>query len=304
MEGVFFENPMGLAYLSLAVAPLVLWHLSGKKYSRLKRFFEIRGIKGYRRRVLLASLVSIFLLSMASSVPYTVYRERVSVGEADLDLLSGKVVQIVFLVDVSKSMKYELAGEERILIAKKLLEKALDALGPNTTVVLATFSGRVRIAYRGPASKAWEKVENITAGERYTAIGDALTFALSLAKASGIPTGVVLVSDGRNNYGIDPVSAAKEYRRADTPLILVSIGEEGVLPDVAEASGGRLYSVNSFTVDALGDLSAELARKARYSALKARGEAFVEVEKKSYLPYYASTVLCLGAIVYLVLERW
>lgn len=107
--------------------------------------------------------------------------------------------------------------------------------------------------------------------------------ALAIASSSGRPSAVVLISDGGNNGGTDPIEAAKRLREAGIPLLVVQVGrgasaDPALSADIAESAGGEFRWVGEFDESALRSLAAEAAREAKYEALRAAGRAYVEVE--------------------------
>lgn len=302
--GVGFEYPFILIGLFLLVVPVVLWIISSKKVEALARVFEVYGILLKRKKLFIINVMLLVLVIFSASIPFLVYRERKSVTFEDTELLFDKNVLIVFLIDVSKSMNYPLGASTRIEVVKRVIKETILALGKNTSIMITVFSGRVYQIFYGKPDGAVVAVDKIVAGEKYTAIGDSLSYALSVAKVSKLPTAVILVSDGRNNYGSDPVSVAESYKYSNVPLFILAVGERGLLPRVAEAADGKIYDVNEFTTSSLEDLVDELSRNARYMALKARGEAYIEEEKKDYTLFYLVTLVALTLFVYTCLNEW
>lgn len=64
----------------------------------------------------------------------------------------------------------------------------------------------------------------LTSGGSRTWLGDALDLHLPALGAANVDS-VVLVSDGRNNAGLDPLEAAQKYRLNDTAIITVGVGD-------------------------------------------------------------------------------
>ncbi|MEM2795615.1 MAG: hypothetical protein QXY49_07160, partial [Thermofilaceae archaeon] len=117
-----------------------------------------------------------------------------------------------------------------------------------------------------------------------TALGDSLLYALSISNVADLPAVVVLVSDGMSNYGSDPLQVATLFKSKGLPMMIISIGGQGIIPQVTEAAGAEVYVVNEFTIEAIESLAAKAAREARYNALLAKGEAYIEEVRRSYEP--------------------
>jgi Ca-activated chloride channel family protein len=100
-----------------------------------------------------------------------------------------------------------------------------------------------------------------------TATGDALEVSLQMLRSSGkkTPGAIVLLSDGKQTHGRDPLSVADEAKKLKIPIYTVALGTpSGTLPNgdavppdtatlqqIAERSGGR-----AFTAQQAGALSA------------------------------------------------
>lgn len=67
-------------------------------------------------------------------------------------------------------------------------------------------------------------LDELTARGNRTQLGDALDIHLGSAAASTVD-GVVLVSDGRNNSGLDPVEVAQKYGLRGIPIYTVGVGD-------------------------------------------------------------------------------
>ena len=112
----------------------------------------------------------------------------------------------------------DLATHSRSELVRKVLERAagpLDELRKAYDVRLFRF-GRKPLPMR-------ELGELSAAGPR-TWLGDALDLHLPTVGAANVDT-IVLVSDGRNNAGLDPLEAAQKYRLNDTSIITVGVGD-------------------------------------------------------------------------------
>ena len=67
-------------------------------------------------------------------------------------------------------------------------------------------------------------LDELTARGNRTQLGDALDIHLASASSSTVD-GVVLVSDGRNNAGLDPVEVAAKYGLRGIPIYTVGVGD-------------------------------------------------------------------------------
>ncbi len=291
-----FERPEALALVAL-ILPVSLMLLKARENRvRLQQLFEVnvsrlgRGLEALR----VAALLTLILVAATPYYERTVRRE---VQLEHIDQLSGKEVLHVVLLDVSRSMTYSLGSRSRFDAAVSTLERYFSSLTPNDRVHLAVFSSSVRAACEGRPADCLKALRDLAAGERFTAIGDALLYALSVSDAAGLPAVVVLVSDGVNNYGSDPLQVAALFKDRGLPLAIVSVGDQGIIPQVAEAAGAEVYVVNEFTAEAVEGLAARVAREARYSALLARGEAYIEGVERSYEPTRILSAVALLLVV-------
>jgi len=288
MTSLGLERPWALAVAPLAM--LLLLALARRALG-LARSIESSMDSAGRPRgrgLLTASLAAraalAVTLALLAAGPYVTAVERVPVTP-DSPLLARAEAQLVLLVDVSRSMGYSLGpgGEARIEAAEEVVRGILQSLSPGDLVTLVAFAGDAEVLYSGPAGEAAQVLEGLSADRNYTSVGDALVTALAIASSSGRPSAVVLISDGGNNGGTDPIEAAKRLREAGIPLLVVQVGrgasaDPALSADIAESAGGEFRWVGEFDESTLKSLAAEAAREAKYEALRAAGRAYVEVE--------------------------
>ena len=67
-------------------------------------------------------------------------------------------------------------------------------------------------------------LEELTARGNRTTLGDALDLHLAAVAGSNLDA-VVLVSDGRNNAGLDPVEVARNYALRGITIHTVGVGD-------------------------------------------------------------------------------
>jgi len=275
-----------------SAAAAIIWGRSKKRFEEVVAALgPPRGWSRLGDAFALARAAALLLLVVAAAQPYVEYRVPRRVTVAEEGLLRARPVVVVVLLDVSKSMGYPMGTGSRMDAAKRVLRSLLAGLDGNATVHLVFFSGNVTPVYTGDASGAAAALEEARGVERYTAVGDALAYAAGFLRASSLPGAVLLVSDGGQNYGSDPVTVAAAYRSLHIPLIVLAVDGPGVLPRVAEAAGARLYRLDEYTLPAAGSLGDSLWREVRLEALQARGEAVVWSVRRSYVPAAALALL-------------
>ncbi|MFY9343423.1 MAG: VWA domain-containing protein [Planctomycetota bacterium] len=86
----------------------------------------------------------------------------------------------------------------------------------------ATHDVRLFRVQRKPA--AIRSLDELTARGNRTTLGDALDLHLAAAAGSNLDA-VILVSDGRNNAGLDPVEVAKSWALRGIPIHTVGVGD-------------------------------------------------------------------------------
>lgn len=119
------------------------------------------------------------------------------------------------------------------LVRKALENPRLGVLGKleeKLNVAYFTFSRGVRSIEN--KEKLFETYTNETALGTETAIGDSIKQARSMYKGLVI-AGIVVISDGRNNLGIDPASVAKELKQGFIPIFTIAAGIPQRMKDIA-----------------------------------------------------------------------
>ncbi|MCS7243375.1 MAG: VWA domain-containing protein [Candidatus Calescibacterium sp.] len=172
--------------------------------------------------------------------------------------VSGYAVGII--VDISGSMMATDFFPSRIVVAKDVAKVFINKLRGNFEACLVTFNNNVFVNQSLTSSKedlllALAKVDANYGG---TAIGDAIMTTLAVLEGSNMPHKViVLLTDGENNYGIDPIQAAQKARDKKIPIYCIGMGtaagtyipgipypvriDEASLREIARITGGEYY---------------------------------------------------------------
>jgi Ca-activated chloride channel family protein len=177
---------------------------------------------------------------------------------------------VMLAIDVSGSMLSEDIAPSRLEAAKSAAKGFVAGLPRGIPVGLVTFAGDAQLVASptDDLGRVLEAIDGITVRHR-TAIGDGLIEAMAalpgrtrppddrlppMSPMTPKPPGVVvLLSDGQNNSGIDPLDAAEWARRQQVRVYTVGIGsrlgsatgfmiggplDEDTLRAIAERTGG------------------------------------------------------------------
>ena len=162
---------------------------------------------------------------------------------------------VVLAIDASRSMEADDVPPTRIEAARNAARSFLDDLPSKFQVGVVSFARRARILSRPTVDRAalgfaLDSLEP----KPGTAIGDGLMAALdSRPEGRDVPLVVVLLSDGNNTTGADPLEAAERAERMDVKVFTIAFGVEGPgggggpAPDVqtlsrlAEDTGGAFF---------------------------------------------------------------
>ncbi|HTF56457.1 MAG TPA: hypothetical protein VK661_04255 [Planctomycetota bacterium] len=132
------------------------------------------------------------------------------------------------------AVRAELMKLSRADLVRKALENprlgVLSKLEEKLNVAYLTFSKGVRSVENRQKLLSDYRNENIIGTE--TAIGEAIKQARAMYKGLHV-AGIVVISDGRNNLGIDPVTVAKDLRQQWVPVFTVAAGIPQRMKDIA-----------------------------------------------------------------------
>jgi Ca-activated chloride channel homolog len=248
MSGLTWLEPQWIWLLipAAAVAGLRGWEL-GRRRRDLARFSDPRlfgsmnpGLRaGWGAEALrgLAFFLGLSLLVLAAARP-------AGQPEAVAETASLPGVDIMLAVDLSSSMKAADLAPTRIQAAKTAVKDFIDRLATDR-VGLTVFAGSVSLQcpltldYR-TAKMMVDIINTDFLPLDGTALGDALSFALEkIGKADQQGAVIILLTDGENTRGQDPLAAAAQAKAAGVRVYTVGIGTPGgaTIPDGADAAG-------------------------------------------------------------------
>lgn len=232
-----FARPWLLPIALLAMAAFIAvyaWAVRGRRvsahrYSNLAFLLESVQPAVWPARLLGGAWLAGFaLLVLALCGP----RIRVAVPVSDS--------AVVLCVDTSGSMASTDVRPSRAAAAAAALRAFIASVPRGSAVGIVAFStsAEVLLAPSRNRDRIAAALRSIPQPNGATAIGDALEAALHVLPPHG-HRAVVLITDGVNNRGADPVAAARQLRAAHVPIYAVGIGTNGdaLIPGTLQPAG-------------------------------------------------------------------
>ena len=295
-----FTRPWILPVLPVIVAIIVLIHKrsTGRK-ARLA--IALQGRVRSSTWKLLSTAMAASMLIIALSQPVISYRERIPINSIeDMIKYNDKLpAQYIILVDVSPSM--HTGNPPRLDIALKVVRMIVDNIRDNGTIVLSVFGGRVEQLCVGPPSNISRILSMIRNYDiKYTAIGDAIGYAVSCAHASRLPSIAVIITDGANNYGPDPVQTYIYANKTHLPILFIRVDSDPRANQLfAELvrRGASIISASSFNIKSLEPVIEHAIQRMKYTALVETGKNYVVVNKITNIPTMIFGSVALVAIL-------
>ncbi|MFG2060177.1 VWA domain-containing protein [Micromonospora sp. NPDC048871] len=245
---MIWESPIRL-WLLLGVAALALAYLvAQRRRSRYAvRFTNLRLLDRvapqrptWRRHLpagLFLAMLALLVVGFARpTAEVRVPRERATVMVA---------------VDVSTSMLATDVDPDRLSAAKSAAREFVDGLPREFNVGLVAFAGSAAVLVppstdREALDEGIQRLAEGITGVQGTAIGEAISTSLGAVRAldeqattEPPPARIIVLSDGANTSGMDPMEAAAEAVAVEVPVHTISFGTPGGFVD----RGGRPIQV-------------------------------------------------------------
>ncbi len=295
-----FTRPWILLILPVIVAIIVFIHKrsTGRK---VRLASALQGRVGLSAWKLLFTAMAASMLIITLSQPVISYQERIPINSIeDMIKYNDRLpAQYIILVDVSPSM--HTGNPPRLDTALKIVRMIVDNIRDNGTIVLSVFGGRVEQLYVGTPTNISRILNMIRKYDiKYTAIGDAIGYAVSCAHASSLPSTAVIITDGANNYGPDPVQTYIYANKTHLPILFIRIDSDPRANQLfAELARHDAYivSASSFNTKSLEPVIEHAMQRMKYTALVETGKNYVVVNKTTNLPTMVFGSVALVAIL-------
>ncbi|MEV0328208.1 VWA domain-containing protein [Micromonospora echinospora] len=245
---MIWQSPIRLWLLLGVLALLVAYVLAQRRHSRYAvRFTNLRLLDRvapqrptWRRHLpagLFLAMLALLVVGFARPTDEVrVPRERATVMVA---------------VDVSTSMLATDVDPDRLTAAKQAARRFVDGLPEEFNVGLVAFAGSAAVLVppgtdREALHEGIERLVEGATGVQGTAIGEAINTSLGAVRALDSraatdppPARIILLSDGANTSGKDPIEAAGDAVSAKVPVHAISFGTPSGFVD----RGGRPIQV-------------------------------------------------------------
>lgn len=242
-----FREPLLLAGLVLVPLALAAYWLAQRRRRRYAvRYTNVDLLAAAAGRDWIRHLpAALALLALAALVIALARPERVGADDR-------RQATVVIVTDHSSSMKARDLAPSRIAAARAAGRRLAGKLPQDFRLGLVVFGTRAEQLVEPTTDK--QRVVRALDGVRargFTAIGDALGLAIDAARAPR-PGGVrarariVLLSDGVNSRGANPLTVAQRAKRYGIPVFTVALGnpppDTSTLQKIARTTGGRYYT--------------------------------------------------------------
>ena len=281
LDELKFEHSQYMYVLVLAPLGVFLMVLiTTRRAWKIKRTLEVGATKAliiipvYAINLLSKTLL-LLLLMLLLLKPYILVERVIPIEEEMEGKYMDKSIACIVLIDCSHSMALNLRNSSRLEFGKLMAISLLDRLRENDTVIAAFFADSI-VASTPPNASVTaikEMIRKFNATHDYTSIGNALSYALSLRELLQKPMAIILISDGGNNGGANPLEIAEKARQMNVPIFTIFVGDgrysnRYVLQAIASKSNGTFFDSSNVTTEALGKFSKVIARKMKYLTLK------------------------------------
>jgi Ca-activated chloride channel family protein len=244
---VYFARPLALL-AALAVAALLAW-----AYRRSERRRNAQALAYSNVAFALAALQPKRWPAAALFVAFVVGSAALFAalaGPRFTARVPAKDGTVVICIDTSGSMRARDVKPSRSEAAREAARAFIDAVPPGTRVGIVSFASGADLIEppSGDLDAVRAALERVPPPDGATAIGDALELAAAQLSGAG-PRIIVLLTDGVNNRGVDPLEASQEIGARGVTIETVGVGSNGsgeIIPgtnELADLDGEALQTI-------------------------------------------------------------
>ena len=277
-----FESPL-LSILGAFLAGLFifLFYLSYKRIRLAERKLELVKWQKIRKIVNFTNISMkvgiIMALSFLLAVPYFPTTIKVPVEQVSSEQLAKSSVAIMLIMDVSYSMNISDLRPSRLEVAKQVARLFVDNAGPRDLIGFISFAGKIYDTTLPTANRT--EITNLIDRQTVhnsTAIGTTLETALGLLQQLHGGKTIVLLSDGKNNYGtMNLTEVAQTATSMKIPVFTLFLGTYGIgtsdplpLQEISNMTGGKFHEIKTEEITILVTEIAQFSQEVKVQTLR------------------------------------
>lgn len=277
-----FENPL-LSLFGVVLAGLFtfLFYLSYKRVRIAEKKLELVKWQKVRKIINLTNIsvkVGIIIaFSFLLAIPYFPTTVKVPVQQISSEQLAKSSVTIMLIMDVSYSMNVSDLAPNRLEVAKQVARLFVNNAGPGDLIGFISFAGKIYDETL-PTTNRTEVLDLIERQTIHnsTAIGTTLETALGVLQQFQGGKSIVLLSDGKNNYGImNLTQVAQTAVSMKTSIFTVFLGTYGIgnsdplpLQQISNTTGGKFHGIKSEEITTLATEISQFSQEVKVGTLK------------------------------------
>ena len=277
-----FESPF-LSTFGVFLAGLFtfLFYLSYKRIRIAERKLELVKWQRIRKIINITNISMkvgiIIALSFLLAVPYFPTTIKVPVEQVSSEQLAKSSVAILLLMDVSYSMNISDLRPSRLEVAKQVARLFVDNAGPRDLIGFISFAGKIYDTTLPTANRTEiTDLINRQTVHNSTAIGTTLETALGLLQQLHGGKTIVLLSDGKNNYGtMNLTEVAQTATSMKIPVFTLFLGTYGIgtsdplpLQEISNMTGGKFHEIKTEEITILVTEIAQFSQEVKVQTLR------------------------------------
>ncbi len=239
------------AFLFLLAIPLMVagYYLLERRGRPRIIYSDLTALKGIRPSLRVQSRHLLPALRCLAVVLLVTALARPQYGNRTQEYMS-RGIDIMIVLDISTSMSKQDMQPNRLAAAKKVINRFIEGRRKgkqNDRIGLVTFS---RVSFtKCPLTTDYTILRKIVSYLKFTeeefdgtAIGTALATAVARIKDSPAKSKVaILVTDGENNHGLDPMTAASMAETLGIKVYTIGVVPLGFMQEVRDSIFGKRY---------------------------------------------------------------
>jgi len=290
-----YERLWVLYFLPIAIVLILILTLNSM--IRLRKISK--ALPSKKSRVYIVSLI--LLINMLAKIgtstmmivllakPYIYYEKEVMITREMKTMYFGREVMVILLIDCSHSMKEKINGKTKFALTKEIAIKIIEELTDKDRFHVVFFAEELITSPLENSSREYAKlfIKSINKTKNYTTIANALSYAISFYEITEEPISIILISDGADNSGVNPINIALEANRRGIPIFTIYVGgikykNPQLLKSIARITNSTFLDLTKLSEETLKHTIKRFVEDIKYETLSRRMDMKVRVPIKDY----------------------